>query len=442
MGLWIKVCPDLVFNEMEVGNRGGLTKKHSNMSEVTSTQPMKVGEAPNGGTEPAEARPHSIFFWIIAGAILAAALYIGSGYYLYNLTHETTDDAFIAGHVVAIAPRVEGQVIAVPVLDNQWVHSNDVLVELDPATYATTLEQRKASAEAGSSNYKAALAEYELMEQKVKTAEAQARSSEADVAAAEATATKADADYERAVTLYKEHTISSQEFDQARAGRDKAKADLNSARQKAASDSSKVDEAEAQKDAAWAGAGSMLAQSKQSGTQVDSARLDLSYTRILAPTDGYVTRKQVEPGDYLQAGQQVMSLVPQNVYVIANFKESQLQKIRPGMPAEVSIDAVGGREFRAHVDSIQAGSGAQFSMLPPENATGNFVKVVQRVPVKIIFDEPLPENMVIGPGLSVAPGVQTGSFFMPAWLRGVASAALALVVMTGIRLGRARKANS
>ena len=120
---------------------------------------------------------------------------------------------------------------------------------------------------------------------------------------------------------------------------------------------------------------------------MDSAQLNLSYTKIFAPCDGRVTRKQVEVGDYLQTGQQIMSLVPAEVWVMANFKESQLEKMQPGQPVLVEIDALGGRKFRAHVDSVQAGSGAQFSLLPPENATGNFVKVVQRVPVKIVFDE-------------------------------------------------------
>jgi len=135
------------------------------------------------------------------------------------------------------------------------------------------------------------------------------------------------------------------------------------------------------------------------------ARQNLSYTKIYAPVDGRITRKAVEVGDYLQTGQQILSLVPAEVWVVANFKESQLKAMRPNQPVSVAIDALGGREFKAHVDSVQAGSGAQFSLLPPENATGNYVKVVQRVPVKIVFDEPLPADHVLGPGLSVTPSV-------------------------------------
>jgi len=132
----------------------------------------------------------------------------------------------------------------------------------------------------------------------------------------------------------------------------------------------------------------------------------------------------VEVGDYLEAGQQIMSIVPTEVWVVANFKESQLRKMQPGQPALVSIDALGGREFSAKVDSVQAGSGAQFSLLPPENATGNYVKVIQRVPVKIVFTEPLPADHVIGPGLSVTPSVQVSTYVFPAW----ASALIAIIV--------------
>jgi membrane fusion protein (multidrug efflux system) len=161
---------------------------------------------------------------------------------------------------------------------------------------------------------------------------------------------------------------------------------------------------------------------------VAAANLNLSYTKIFAPCDGRVTRKAVEAGDYLQVGQQIMSIVPETVWVVANFKESQLEKMRPGQPVIVAIDALGGKKFRAHVDSVQAGSGAAFSLLPPENATGNFVKVVQRVPVKILFDEPLPAGQTLGPGLSVTPSVQVRSFAPPAWAIAVVAVVLALVI--------------
>jgi membrane fusion protein (multidrug efflux system) len=154
-----------------------------------------------------------------------------------------------------------------------------------------------------------------------------------------------------------------------------------------------------------------------------------------------VTRKQVEAGDYLDVGQQIMSIVPVEVWVVANFKESQLKNMKPGQPVTVEIDALGGRKFAAKVDSIQAGSGAQFSLLPPENATGNFVKVIQRVPVKIIFDEPLPADHTIGPGLSVTPSVQTGSFRVPDFVTALLAVILAIAAAIGFRFVMNRKSN-
>ena len=153
-----------------------------------------------------------------------------------------------------------------------------------------------------------------------------------------------------------------------------------------------------------------------------------------------MTRKSVEAGDYVQTGQALLAIVPAEVWVVANFKESQLKKMKPGQPVRVEIDALGGRSFAAQVDSIQAGSGAQFSLLPPENATGNFVKVVQRVPVKIVFDEPLPADRTLGPGLSVTPEVAVAGLDLPGWL--CAAVAVTLGVVAGLIFGAvARRRN-
>ncbi|HZF00712.1 MAG TPA: efflux RND transporter periplasmic adaptor subunit, partial [Methylomirabilota bacterium] len=166
------------------------------------------------------------------------------------------------------------------------------------------------------------------------------------------------------------------------------------------------------------------------------------YTKIFAPGDGRVTRKQVEVGDYLQAGQTLFSIVPVEVWVVANFKESQLKKMKPGQKALVTIDALGGKKFRARVDSIQSGSGAQFSLLPPENATGNFIKVVQRVPVKIVFEDALPADKAIGPGLSVEPSVQTASFTLPDFVTAIIAIILAIASAFALQFFVNRKTQS
>ena len=361
--------------------------------------------------------------------MLALLLFFGLNYLVVAYTSETTDDAFITGHIVAIAPRISGQVSAVHVLDNEYVTNGELLVDIDPSDYASTLGQKQAAADSADSNAKAAVAGYNLMKVKVTTAEADARETKADADASAATNTKAQADLQRAKELVKENTISQQEYDQYEASAKQAQADFDSANAKAESDASKVNEANAQLEAAKAEADAVMSQLNESKTEVDSAQLNVSYTKIFAPCEGLVTRKQVEVGDYLQTGQTIFSIVPKEVWVVANFKESQLRDMSPGQKATIAIDALGGREFKAHVDSVQAGSGALFSLLPPENAVGNYVKVVQRVPVKILFDEALPGDKTIGPGLSVTPYVQTSTFHLPKVVTAIVAIILTVVAV-------------
>jgi len=403
-----------------------------------TTSPSSAAPKGNGAKL---ARLNSPWFIWPATGVLAVLLFFALSYLNSFLTHESTDDAFIAAHVVSIAPRISGQVAAVHVLDNEMVRSNELLVEIDPSSYSITVAQKEASAEAQSANYKAFLAGYELMRTKVTTAEATVRQSKADADAAGATAGRAQADFQRMEELRKQNTISQQEFDASQAANQSAQADLNAATQKVAVDTSKVDEAKATLAATEAAITMALAQWQEAQTNIASAQLNLSYTKIFAPCDGRVTRKAVEPGNYVQVGQQLMSIVPTDIWVVANFKESQLKKMKPGQPALVEIDALG-KSLRAHVDSIQAGSGAAFSLLPPENATGNYVKVVQRVPVKILFDKPLPADHVIGPGLSVTPDVQVSSFSLPDWVVGLIAVILAVVARTIFRFVLNRQLNA
>ena len=377
-----------------------------------------------------------------AAIVLALLLFVGLDYLFDALTHESTDDAFIAGHIVSIAPRIDGQVAAVHVLDNQMVHSNDLLVEIDPSDYSITVAQKQAAAASQDANFRTVVAAYELMRAKVTTANASALKSRDDANSAAATAKRAQSDFDRASDLLKQKTISQSEFDSQLAANTKAQADWQSAQENVEEENSKVDEAQKQLAAAFAEKDMAFSQFNEAQTNVASAQLNLSYTKIFAPCDGRVTRKAVEAGDYLQTGQQIMSIVPVEVWVVANFKESQLKKMSPGQKATVEIDALGGKKFAAHVDSVQAGSGAAFSLLPPENATGNFVKVIQRVPVKILFDDPLPADHTIGPGLSVTPSVQTSSFNFPDWVTALVAVLLAFAAAFGFQkfLGRKKSA--
>ncbi|MGA7127726.1 MAG: HlyD family secretion protein, partial [Chthoniobacterales bacterium] len=168
---------------------------------------------------------------------------------------------------------------------------------------------------------------------------------------------------------------------------------------------------------------------KENGANLESAKLNESYTKVYAPETGRVTSKSVESGDYVQVGQSLMALVPSEIYVTANYKENQVRLMRPGQPVEIEVDALGGRKFEGHVDSIQMGSGAAFSLLPPENATGNYVKVVQRIPVKILFDQPPDVGLPLGPGESVVPTVKVQDFrYSPLQLMMV-SASVAVAIL-------------
>jgi membrane fusion protein (multidrug efflux system) len=208
--------------------------------------------------------------------------------------------------------------------------------------------------------------------------------------------------------LFKTKVVSPQDVDQFRATAKSARATLTAAEKKVLSDEALVSEAQAEVDTYVGLLQTVNAQIRESDANLASAKLNQSYTRVWAPESGWVTQKSVESGAYVQAGQNLFALVPKRVWVTANFKEDQIRQMRPGQPVEVGVDALHGQRFRGHIDSIQAGSGARFSLLPPEDATGNYVKVVQRVPVKIVFDEPLnTENgLPFGPGESVVPTVK------------------------------------
>jgi membrane fusion protein (multidrug efflux system) len=360
--------------------------------------------------------------------VLFGLLFLGLRYLAEGLTHESTDDAFLDGDVISIAPKVPGQVKKVPVKSNQTVKAGDLLVEIDPRDLAVQLEQKRAALNAARANLDLLKANFELRRAQIGTAEATTKQSTAEVAAAEATAEKARADLKRAEELIGNHTISPQEYDSGKATATAADANLKAARERTVSDQSKVTEAKAQVETSRKALDWGEAQVHQSESDVQAAELNLSYARVTAPADGYVTKKAVENGDYIQVGQKLIALVPSDLYVTANFKESQLEHIRPGQPVRITVDSVEGRAFAGHVDSIMAGSGARFSLLPPENAVGNYVKVVQRIPVKILFDEPVEAGHVLGPGMSVVPVVKVKGYEVSEAIVVVVAAVGALVV--------------
>ena len=371
--------------------------------------------------------------------------------YLHYRDRVSTDDAQVDGHLVPMAPRIPGTVAEVLVYDNEMVKAGQVLVRIDPRDYQARVDQAKASLEAAESNaagasvgvpmtnettlsathdasatLSAAQANYEraqLAYQQASTA--QLAAAQAQVERSQADNEKAQADLERMKPLAAKAEISQQELDSYTAAAKVASSELQRAEQDLAAAKQSAQIAQASVLAAQAQvqqAQAMIRQANANRRQVavrtadvrsaqaaiaqaranyEAALLDLSYTTITAPTDGAVTRKSVEVGEVIQPGQELFVLVPlQNVWVTANFKETQLANVRPGDRAEVHVDMYG-RSFAGHVDSIAGATGSRLSLLPPENATGNFVKVVQRIPVKIILDPVPPDRAVLRPGMNV-----------------------------------------
>jgi len=375
--------------------------------------------SPSDGAREGAAPDAKRSFWqrrpvvVVGTVVLFGLLFYGLRYLGESLTHEWTDDAFLDANVVSIAPKVPGQVQKVHVKNNQAVKAGDLLVEIDPRDLAVQLDQKRAAVESARANVVLLRAVVELSRTQVASAEATAKQSAAEADASQATAEKAKADLKRAEELIQNQTISPQEFDSAKAAATATEASLKAAQEKAASKRAEVVQAQAQVEAAQKAFERGEAQARQAEPDVQAAELNLSYARVMAPADGYVTKKAVESGDYIQVGQKLMALVPSDLYVTANFKETQVEHIRPGQPVKITVDSAEGRAFTGHVDSIMAGSGARFSLLPPENAVGNYVKVVQRIPIKILFDEPVQAGHVLGPGMSVVPSVHVTAHEIP-----------------------------
>jgi membrane fusion protein, multidrug efflux system len=419
---------------------------------------------------------------VVAAVVLLIGIVAGIRYWLYARSHESTDDAFIDGHIIQVSPKVSGYVAKIHVTDNQQVKAGDLIIELDARDYELRLRQAKAALDAGlakqneaktnvtltrttsSATVQQARAAVRKSRSEVESSRAGAASaqsganqaaaaitaaqatveqSRAQVIAAQAESTRANADVDRYRVLFGKDEISKQQLDQAIATAATANAQLESARERVSAAEAQVNEARAAQAAAAqtaqrartqiggaeAGVGEALGRLAQANTapaevavseaqaatarasteqlraQVAQAELELSYTKIYAPEAGRVTRKSVEEGALVQVGQPLLAIVPGDVWVTANFKESQIGILAPGQAVEISVDAYSEKVFKGHVDSIQSGTGARFSLIPPENATGNYVKVVQRVPVKIVFDEPPDPKHMLAPGMSVVPEV-------------------------------------
>ncbi len=325
-----------------------------------------------GGAAPAASpggRRRTVF--LIMGVVLLGLVGLGARRWWFNLSHVSTDNAQVDGHIIPILPKVGGFVTLVRTDENRRVQAGDTLVVLDDRDYRVRLAQAEADlavALAGVSN------------------KARVGQAEAQVAQAEANAKKARADLDRLLPLAQQDIVSKQQLDAAQAAAAAADAALAAAQ------------------AALAGADARVAAARAAR---DQAALNLSYTRIAAPSSGVVSKKSVEVGQLVQPGQPLMSVVPlEDVWLTANLKETEIADVRPGEPVDFTVDAYPGAHFRGHVESVSPATGARFSLLPPDNATGNFTKVVQRVPVRIRPDNVDPAHP-LRPGMSVDVTIQT-----------------------------------
>ena len=308
-------------------------------------------------------------YLIIGVSVIATAL---AGLLLWNASHyQSTDDAYIESHMVRVAPRVSGQIIDVYIDDNQRLEEGDLVAKIDDTDYKVKFAQADA-------NYQRA-----LFNQDIAKANLTAKQSEIELA---------QTDLNRYKQLYEAGAVSKQTLDSAQTKLDSARASLETAEQGVFSkQQNKVSDADL----------------KALKALRDQAELNLSYTKIKAPQAGVVTNKNIEKGMYVQTGQSLFVIVPQDVWVVANFKESQVGKMKPGQEVEIKIDAYKDKVFKGKIDSIQSASGAKSSLFPPENAVGSFVKIVQRIPVKIVFTEEIdPNEFNIVSGMSVVPKVK------------------------------------
>jgi membrane fusion protein (multidrug efflux system) len=381
---------------------------------------------PAGGDGGARRRQRSRRF-LVFGLVLLVALAGGGVYWWLTRNDISTDDAFLEADVSNIAARIDAPVVSVSFSENQWVEKGQVLVQLDPTDYQVAVDSAKANLATAEAMEQSAEADLALTKTTSAAAIDEAKGAleqiqhEVQVARQTADASAADAeragfDVKRYSDLVKTEDASRQRYEQAVADARGSEARLQGARRSISATETQVEQAQARladanaapqrvamKEAQLANATAQVAQAQAA---VRQAELNLSYTKIVAPVAGRITKKAVEPGNVLQRGQILADLVADPPWVVANFKETQIARMRPGMPVSVRVDAASDLRLKGHVDSIQPGSGSRFTLLPPENATGNYVKVVQRVPVRIVLDG-IDESVMhrLGPGMSVVPTV-------------------------------------
>ncbi len=336
---------------------------------------------------------------LIVIIVTVLSLAFGGYYWLFELNIESTDDASIESDVVSISSKLSGYIESIEVIDNQLVKKGDLILKLDSRDYKNALDQAKANYLSAQANFDSSLQSLEATQI---TAPSGLDSAQSQVESAKSKWVKASADLQR-ISGLGELVRTKQQMDEVISAERTAKSDLDDAIAKLKS-AQTAPKAVAIAEAKVRESMSVM---EKAGADLAQAELNMQHTKLLAPFGGKIVQNNAEIGQYVQPGQKIMALVSQDFWVIANFKETQLKNMRPGQRVKIRIDAFPGKTYLGKIDSIQSGTGAYYSLFPPENATGNFVKVVQRVPVKIVFEERPDPALAIGPGMSVVPTVYT-----------------------------------
>lgn len=342
-------------------------------------------------------RRRALFIVITLFVVFGAAIAV---YWFMHRNLVSTDDAFIQADVVHIAPRIPGTVTKVYVNDNDRVKEGQLLVQLDPTDYEAALAQAKANLASAKADHASSKSAMQLVK---KTSAASIDHARAALASARAAASNAHTNLKRYKTLYAKDEIAQQRVDTARTQVKTADARVRQAQAGLTQAQAAPEKIAAKKAQSKAASARIL----QARAALKQAQLNLAYTKIRAPQAGKITQKAILPGSQVAASQSMFAIVANDPWVIANFKETQLTHMRPGQPVTMTVDAYPDHTFHGHVQSMQSGTGAAFSLLPPQNASGNFVKVVQRVPVKIVFDDLAHTGLMLAPGMSVEPSVNT-----------------------------------
>jgi membrane fusion protein (multidrug efflux system) len=351
--------------------------------ETTTTRETKET------TETKSTRKRNPVFMIILAILIIGGGWFGISKYTYAQHHEDTDDAQVSADISPVIPRVSGYVKEVRVRDNQVVKKGDTLIILDDRDYRIKVEEAEAALSTAESNLNSARATTSAAQANIATSRASVGTVDAQIEAAKVNVWRANQDYERYANLIKDHSITQQQYEQALAAKQTAEKQLNILQEQKKQAAQQTNAVSVQSNATSQQIGVAGSTVKQRQVDVDAARLNLSYTVVVAPEDGLVSKVTVQPGQFVQAGQSLFSIVHSDrVWTVANFKETQLNKMREGQKVIITADAFRNHEFQARVASFSPATGSTFALLPPDNASGNFVKVVQRLPVRIEFTDP------------------------------------------------------